>query len=96
MFIICQNLNILFALQECVPLNGAQQQYENTNTSKKELKLPKTFSIPSFEKVKVKLSKFQIHLSRTKLRIVGFRGARATLKCSLNFCWESFIDLVLA
>ena len=25
-----------FALQECLSLNGAQQQYENTNASKKE------------------------------------------------------------
>ena len=33
-----------FALQECLSLNGAQQQYENTNASQKELKLTKTFS----------------------------------------------------
>ena len=45
-----------FALQECLSLNGAQQQYENKNASKKELKLANTFSIPSFEKVKIKLS----------------------------------------
>ena len=53
-----------FALQECSSLNGAQQQYENRNTSKKELKLANTFSIPSFEKVKIKLSNIQIHMSR--------------------------------
>ena len=38
-----------FALWGCLSLNhvnGAQQQYENTNASKKELKLEKTFSIP--------------------------------------------------
>ena len=89
MFIICQNLNTPFALQECLSLNGAQQQYENTNASKKELKLIKTFSIPSFEKVKIKLSNISDPVVKnlsTKLRIVGFRGARATLKCSLNFC----------
>ena len=57
MFIIFQNLNTPFALQECVSFNGVQQQYENTNISKKEIKLPKTFSIPSYEKVKIKLSK---------------------------------------
>ena len=87
-FIICQSL-FPFALQECLSLNGAQQQYENKNASKKELKVTKTFSIPSFEKVKIKLSNisdpFVKNLS-TKFRIVGFRGAQATFKCSLNFC----------
>ena len=86
MFIICQNL---LALQECLS-HDAQQQYENTNTSKKELKLIcKTLSIPSFEKVKIKLPHISDPVVKnllTKLRIVGFRGARATLKCSLNFC----------
>ena len=53
MFIICQNLNTLLLYKNAF----FKQQYENTNTSKKELKLPKTFSIPSFEKVKIKLSK---------------------------------------
>ena len=78
-----------FALQECLSLNGAQQQYENTNASKKELKLIKTFSIPSFRKVKIKLSNLSDPVVKnlsTKLRIVCLRGARATLKCSLNFC----------
>ena len=74
-----------FALQECL-LHDAQQQYENINASKKELKLTKTFSIPSFEKVKIKLSNISDPVVKTKLRIVGFRGACATLKCSLNFC----------
>ena len=85
---IAQNLNTLFALQDCLSLNDAQKQYENTNTSKKELKLTKTFSVPSFRKFKIKL-----HISdpvvknlSIKLRIVGFQGARTTLKCSLNFC----------
>ena len=86
------------ALQECLS-HDAQQQYENTNISKKELKFTKAFLIPSFEKVKIKLSNISDpvvkHLS-TKLKIVGFRGARATLKCSLNFCWVSSIDLVSA
>ena len=40
MFIILSKLKYPFALQECVSFNGAQQQYENTNTSKKELKTP--------------------------------------------------------
>ena len=62
MFIICQNLNTPL-LDKNGYLNGAQQQYENTNVSKKELKLIKTFSIASFEKVKIKLT-FQIQLSR--------------------------------
>ena len=70
-----------------------------TQMHQKELKLTKTFSIPSFEKVKIKLSNisdpFVKNLS-TKLRIVGFWGALATLKCSPNFCWESLIDLVSA
>ena len=77
-------------------LNGLQQQYENTNASKKELTLIKTFSVPSFEKVKIKLSNisdpFVKNLS-SKLRIVGFRGARETLKCSVE---KSLIDLVSA
>ena len=88
-----------FALQECLSLNCAQQQYENTNTSKKELKLTKTFSVPSFGKFKIKLSNISDPVIKNlsiKLRIVGFQGARATLKCSLNFCWVSLIDLVLA
>ena len=83
-----------FALQECLS-HDAQQQYENTNASKKELKLTKTFSIPSFEKVKIKLSNISDPVVKnlsTKLRIVGFRGACVTLKCSLNFCWISLID----
>ena len=52
MFIICQNLKYPLALQEleCVSLNGVQQQYENTNASKKKLKLINTFSIPSIWK----------------------------------------------
>ena len=68
---------------------GAQQLYENTYASKKELKLTKTFSIPSFEKVKIKLSNISDQFVKncsSKLRIVGFRGARATLKYSVNFC----------
>ena len=44
-----------FALEECLS-HDAQQQYENTNESKKELKLTKLFLISSFEKVKIKLS----------------------------------------
>ena len=82
----------------CDPLNGAQQQYENTNASKKELKFTKIFSIPFFEKVKIKLYNISDPLVKnlSKLKIVGSRGARATLKCSLNFCRESLIDLVSA
>ena len=53
MFIICQNLNTLL-LQECLS-HDAQQQHENTNAPKKEPKLTKTSSIPSFENVKIKL-----------------------------------------
>ena len=71
----------------------------NTNASKKELKLTKTFSIPSFQKVKIKQSYISdpgVKNLSTQLRVVGFRGARATLKCSLNFCWASLIDLVSA
>ena len=70
-----------------------------TQSIKKELKLTKTFSIPSFEKVKIKLSNISDPVVKnlsTKLRIVGFKGVRATLKCSLNFCWVSLIDLVPA
>ena len=92
MFIICLNLNTPFALQECLS-HDAQQQYENTNMSKKELKFTKAFSIPSFEKVKIKLSNISDPVVKhlpTKLKIVGFRGARATLKCSLNFLLSKF------
>ena len=83
-----------FALQECLSLNGAQQQYENINTSNKELKLTKKFSIPSFEKVKIKLSDisdpFVKNLS-SKLRIVGFGGARASdIKMLLELLLRKF------
>ena len=97
MLFICQNLKYPFASQECLS-HDAQQQYENTNASNKELQLTKTFSIPSFEKVTIKLSNISdpvvVKNLSTKLRIVGF--ACATLKCSLNFCWVSLIDLVSA
>ena len=89
MFIICKNL-ISFCFTRMLIFNGAQQQYENTNASKKELKLTKTFSIPSFGKIKIKLSNISDPLVKnlsTKLRIVGFREACTTLKCSLNFCF---------
>ena len=71
-------------------LNGVQQQYENTNASKRELKLIKTFSISSFERVKIKLSNISdpfVKNVSSKLRIVGFRGARATLKCPVEKVW---------
>ena len=58
-------------MQECLFLNGAQ--YENTNASKKELQLTETFSIPSFGKVKIKLSNISYPVVKnltTKLRIV--------------------------
>ena len=77
------------AIKECLSLNGAQQQYENTHASKKELKLTKTFSISSFGKVKIKLSNISDPVVKnlsTELRIVGFGGVRVTLKYSLNFC----------
>ena len=70
-----------------------------TQTHQKEHKLTMTFSIPSFEKVKIKLPNISDQFVKnllTKLRIVGFGGARATLKCSFNLCWESLIDLVSA
>ena len=70
-----------------------------TQLHQKENKLTKTFSIPPFEKVKIKLSNISDQLVKnlvTKLRIVGFGGARATLKCSFNLCWESLIYLVSA
>ena len=63
-------------------------KFENTNASKKTLKLTKTFSVPSFGKFKIKfnISNPVVNNLSIKLRIVGFLGARATLKCSLNFC----------
>ena len=73
--------------------------YENTNTSKKELKVTKTFSVPSFGKFKIKLSNISDPVLKNlsiKLRIVGFQGARVTLKHSLNFCSVSLIYLVSA
>ena len=60
----------------------------------KELKFTKTFSIPSFGKIKIKLPNISCPVVKnlsTKLRIVGFRGAHTILKCSLNFCWVSLI-----
>ena len=76
-----------FALQECLSLNDARQQYENTDASKKELNSPRHFQFLPLGKIKIKMfnisDPFAKNLS-TKLRIVGFRGARATLKCSLN------------
>ena len=98
MFIICQNLNTLLLYKNAYHVMP-QQQNENTNASKKEFKLTKTFSIPFFGEVKIKLSNISDPVVKnlsTKLRIVGFRGARATLKCSLNFCWVGLIDLVSA
>ena len=83
MFFIFQTFNFkipFFAVQKCLSLNGAQQQYENTNVSKKELELTKTFSIPSFGKVKIKLPNISDPVAKnlsTKLRIVCFRGAHA-------------------
>ena len=75
MFIICQILNTLLLYKNAYHVHDAQKQYENTNASKKELKLTKTFSIPSFEKVKIKLYKISGPVAKnlsTKLRIVGF------------------------
>ena len=87
MFIICQNLNTILLYK-----NGYLQMVHNSNMktqTHQRNKLTKTFSNSSFEKVKIKLSNisdpFVKNLS-TKLWIVGFGGARATLKCSLNFC----------
>ena len=71
----------------------------NSNMKTQTHKLTKTFSIPSIGKVKIKLSNISDPVVKnlsTKLRIVRVRGARATLKCSLNFCWVSLIDLVSA
>ena len=81
-----------FALQECLS-HDAQQQYETTNASKKELELNKTFSVPSFEKVMIKLSNISDPVVKnlsTKPRMVGFRGARATLKMLLELLLSKF------
>ena len=81
-----------FALQEWLSSNGAQQQYENTNSSRKELKLTKTFSISSLKNVKIKLSNISdpfVKKLSTKLRIVVV--VVVFFKWSLNFCWESLI-----
>ena len=71
--------------------NKNKKKKQNKKIKKKTETLTKTFSIPSFGKSNIKLLVPNIscpvvkNLS-TKLRIVGFRGARTILKCSLNFC----------
>ena len=54
------------ALQECLSLNGAQQQYENTNKThqRKNLNSPRHFQFLVLKKSRSSCLTFQIHLSR--------------------------------
>ena len=93
MFIILSKLKYPFFLQECLSLNGGQQQYENTNESKKGLKLTKIFSIPSFGKVKIKLSNISDPVFKnlsTKLRIVLFSGSPCDIEMLLKLLLSKF------
>ena len=57
MFIICQNLNTLLLYRNAYLLMVHNSNMKTQTNQRKNLKLPKTFLIPSFEKVKIKLSK---------------------------------------
>ena len=72
MFIICQNLINLLLYKNAYHMMH-KSNVKTQCIKKKELKLTKTFSVPSFEKVKIKLSNISdpvVKKLSTKLRIV--------------------------